>query len=1337
MQRLKLLFLLMIFPGINSFAQEIQNPADIPNVIISEMRWDAPNRFYWEITNLEDTAVDLRSYSLFFTRSNSVYTIDPITGYLTWNYWPEPFRFNSTLGPKESYVIMRVEDVPAGEDYPYSTWTSHQDLLLPHADTFLHAKEVSAQVYLDAPELMAFGRDSASGDNQGGIGELMWGAGSWYTYLGLQLCYTPDTMDVDIVIDALLANLDPDKDWGPGVSAVPATAAGVFDPSAEHVIVRKSWVTRPQADWYQSAGTDQADSEWLLLPVNNTQVGDGESSIGIVAREGDRIPFTTVGIHGNYSIDLSSTVVDIDLTANTVSVPWGTKKNEGLISKIDFGPNMGWYYHEDPESFEDSASIICMDGDILEVFAAGDNLSKKELAVKVLVPATDMAKVFEKRQPFYPDEDDPEGITTWGNTRFLVTDSEAIDSITRVPFATRTDTLFKYLEKAPNAAWEIVWVDGVERVDVKDGDKLKVTAEDGSTVKEYYISVMPHEASNNAFLSSITWPDYPADELLDWVTGDTLPGFAPNRFSYIVKLPFGTTSVPALLAVAEDPNAKIEQARAINLKGSIDMRTTTFTVVAESDTVQSVYKVRFEMDRPPEFIQKYIGEPFISELLSRWYYGTSCVEICNPTDSIIDLSNYVFTASDRSNPVEALTRDARAWEFNNRFYNYVPGRVYQALDDPTWRSIGALLVSDPEVNPIVQPGEVFVMASTHHGSGRFPGDARYNPYIMEEAADIIFNDGINPWGLTFDGKYRYPTDLYDRPNVYMWKILNDSVRNGTKPVCLDPEDYELIDVFGWNAINNRKIADRKQGDPSMWEWKFFKKPEYYKPSPVLEEGFGTTADNSEWIVEDVTVTYGGDRTNMVYTVGNHDFVPITEHISMVTSIYLLVSDGFEGTQSIEGVASGATVAEMIDLLMLADEGQVLEVKASDGAVKAAGDVIAAGDQLHVTSANTASTTVYDLTISDLDSDATLVAKDGSGLTVTVSTSTGTVEGMTHDATLASVLDQLIVPDLAEMNVIDANGNMIPQNFRNMNGDLTPVTVAIGAFLEVIAQNGDVILYTVAPDYGEGIFVTSDIYSVDQDINVISDIPEGIGVDGILRNIYGTPNSKVTIIDKAGNIREQGYLAVDDKLEVVSQDGTLSRVYYLTFQNEVNADQNYAPVVEATSQSVTAFVDQAVSVSVTATDDELPFPPKLTYGWSVTVGNADNVNIVSADEATTDVVFSDSGNYELTVVVDDGELQSSASIDIRVDFETSVGLNQIPDMFIYPNPARNSFILNVKNMNNVSGMVTVIDITGKNVIIEEINNEIMTVDVTGLNAGIYLVKVRSGDHTFNSKLQLIK
>jgi hypothetical protein len=37
----------------------------------------------------------------------------------------------------------------------------------------------------------------------------------------------------------------------------------------------------------------------------------------------------------------------------------------------------------------------------------------------------------------------------------------------------------KYLEKPSNATWEFEFVDGVERPDLKDGDVLKVTSENG------------------------------------------------------------------------------------------------------------------------------------------------------------------------------------------------------------------------------------------------------------------------------------------------------------------------------------------------------------------------------------------------------------------------------------------------------------------------------------------------------------------------------------------------------------------------------------------------------------------------------------------------------------------------------------------------------------------------------------------------------------------------------------------------------------------------------------------------------------------------------------------
>lgn len=71
-----------------------------------------------------------------------------------------------------------------------------------------------------------------------------------------------------------------------------------------------------------------------------------------------------------------------------------------------------------------------------------------------------------------------DGYVTWPR---VTRNSSGVDTITGVlfglPYALRTDSLLKYLEKAPGANWEFVWVDGTERPDLKEGDKLKVTAQ--------------------------------------------------------------------------------------------------------------------------------------------------------------------------------------------------------------------------------------------------------------------------------------------------------------------------------------------------------------------------------------------------------------------------------------------------------------------------------------------------------------------------------------------------------------------------------------------------------------------------------------------------------------------------------------------------------------------------------------------------------------------------------------------------------------------------------------------------------------------------------------------
>ena len=170
-----------------------------------------------------------------------------------------------------------------------------------------------------------------------------------------------------------------------------------------------------------------------------------------------------------------------------------------------------------------------------------------------------------------------------------------IDTITGtlfgIPYATRTDSLLERLEKASNATWNFDYVDGVERPDLKNGDKLVVTAENGD-VKEYYIQMRPYDPNHNAYLSAITWPDIPSfyRDIFGWM-GDTIPNFNPTTYNYRVQVPFDVDGIPALVAKTSDLNAQVDVSRATSFAGTVDQRTVKFNVTAEDDSVSHTYNV--------------------------------------------------------------------------------------------------------------------------------------------------------------------------------------------------------------------------------------------------------------------------------------------------------------------------------------------------------------------------------------------------------------------------------------------------------------------------------------------------------------------------------------------------------------------------------------------------------------------------------------------------------------------------------------------------------------------------------------------------------------------------
>ena len=100
---------------------------------------------------------------------------------------------------------------------------------------------------------------------------------------------------------------------------------------------------------------------------------------------------------------------------------------------------------------------------------------------------------------------------------------------------------------------------------------------------DYQLVVAVDGVSSNSNLQNI------------YYNGNAVTNFSANTLSYTVQLPFGTTNVPVVTAVAQNTNATITIQQAQNLNGTTAQRTATITVTAENGTAQKTYTVLFQV----------------------------------------------------------------------------------------------------------------------------------------------------------------------------------------------------------------------------------------------------------------------------------------------------------------------------------------------------------------------------------------------------------------------------------------------------------------------------------------------------------------------------------------------------------------------------------------------------------------------------------------------------------------------------------------------------------------------------------------------------------------------
>jgi hypothetical protein len=254
---------------------------------------------------------------------------------------------------------------------------------------------------------------------------------------------------------------------------------------------------------------------------------------------------------------------------------------------------------------------------------------------------------------------------------------------------------------------------------------------------------------------------------------------------------------------------------------------------------------------------------------------------------------------------------------------------------------------------------------------------------------------------------------------------------------------------------------------------------------------------------------------------------------------LNVTPGYKGDNlSITGNIADYTPASIAIVLDKADESQTFAFMRGN-TVLTADQSLANADVLVVTSGDGRSKTNYKLINSPLDNNTSLIAKAGSGLTVSGNVISGVNAGMT----LKQVVANLGAGSKSIVNILDANGALQPLAMHNIDSLVYDVMVSDKIMLQVVAENSDIRTYSF--DLGlasnEAILL-SGILRIDQDKKFIMEFPAGLTAPSLLSMVYANKGATVMIMDKGGFEREMGFMSIDDRIVVTAADGVTQVIY---------------------------------------------------------------------------------------------------------------------------------------------------------------------------------------------------
>jgi len=675
----------------------------------------------------------------------------------------------------------------------------------------------------------------------------------------------------------------------------------------------------------------------------------------------------------------------------------------------------------------------------------------------------------------------------------------------------------------------------------------------------------------------------------------------------------------------------------------------------------------------------------------------------NPGTDFMDMSNYMLVRGG-DNPASVITWYTGVDEWSGRFNKYIPGYVW--VDEANWQVQPAIAIQDLNVSPMVSPGDVFVMAyaNTAESMG-------WESHWIDPEVDI--NLRRNPWNETIGGDNAVGGWL--NATYYLFKIVNDSIKAGLKPAS-DPNDFEILDVFGNGDWSNWVIAGTNVDQVQV----FYRKPHIYKGNTEFGGSFGTNKEDSEWIMRDraywATQGYGWPRdVEMTASgLGVHSMNEVTMYKSTVASNEYKVSEGYSMEETIRGVRQGTTVADFLSRIFKADPGQTLTLKsAANGNALGMSAVLNDGDFLQVMSADSTNTSQYTLNVTErgLSNNAFLTSDV---YFISTQLTTGGIYLIPQGTLLSEVVANVTVPEGATLTVVDENDAWVSMKKVNFDSTYTDVVVSDKIFFEVIAENGVTkVVYQLVPDANASdAWVNSTVYTVDQSLNLIHFVPRGTDVATLLNNLFAATGASVKVVDKSGLQRTRGGLAQDDMVVVTSQDGKVTRVYYL----EMLRQQFIAPNYQAFVLSEVYNVDQLNKViagpkGMMAISE---FFAQITASFGANVVIVDKNGQPKASDGVLRV-----GDV---VVVTSADGKAEATYALQLDL-TSTAVVEAGEIRVYPNPTNGKI--------NVSGAETghtirVLNMMGSTVREIVAGRAIETLSLDNQPAGLYFIVISNGD-----------